>query len=143
METNLLKEEGRLHNLICRRMSMSEDGGGRIFRLRGMMMHYLYAHRGRDVYQRDIEKALHIRRSTAAVALNQMEADGFVVRENVDSDKRLKKIVPTEKLFSVHERVERRIQGFVNMMTKGIDGEDLKVFYKVIDAICLNLEEHQ
>ena len=93
-----------------------------------MMMHYLYAHRGRDVYQRDIEKALHIRRSTAAVALNQMEADGFVVRENVDSDKRLKKIVPTEKLFSVHERVERRIQGFVNMMTKGIDGEDLKVF---------------
>jgi DNA-binding MarR family transcriptional regulator len=62
-----------------------------------------------DVFQRDIEKEFDIRRSTATNALQLMEAKDFIIRQNVQSDARLKKITLTEKGIIVQKIVSEII----------------------------------
>ena len=50
-----------------------------------------------DIYQKDVEKEFQIRRSTATGTLQILEKNGFIRREPVKQDARLKKLVPTDK----------------------------------------------
>ena len=60
-----------------------------------LFLGYLDAHRDRDVYQKDLEATFHIRRSTASGILQIMVRDGLLVREPVEGDARLKRLVLT------------------------------------------------
>ena len=60
-----------------------------------MFLGYLDAHDGQPVYQKDLESAFHIRRSTASGILQIMVRDGLLVREPVEGDARLKRLVLT------------------------------------------------
>ena len=51
----------------------------------------------RDLYQKDIEEEFQIRKSTVTGILKLMEKHGYIYRESVEKDARLKKIVPTPK----------------------------------------------
>ena len=48
-----------------------------------------------DVYQKDIEEEFRIRKSTVTGILKLLEKNGFIRRESVPQDARLKRIVPT------------------------------------------------
>ena len=67
-------------------------------------LRYLDEHKDEDVFQRDIEKVLNVRRSTCTEILNVLERDGYIERHSVNSDKRLKKLVLTAKTstFSIN-----------------------------------------
>jgi DNA-binding MarR family transcriptional regulator len=58
-----------------------------------------------EVYERDIEKEFGIRRSTATQMLNSMESNGLIERISESSDKRLKRIVLTEKAKDFHKTI--------------------------------------
>lgn len=49
------------------------------------------------VFQRDVESAFSLSRSTATGILQLMEKNGLILRESVASDARLKNLIPTEK----------------------------------------------
>lgn len=51
----------------------------------------------REIYQKDIEEEFQIRKSTVTGILQLMEKNGFIYRESVEKDARLKRIVPTKK----------------------------------------------
>ena len=51
----------------------------------------------RDLYQKDIEEEFQIRKSTVTGILKLMESHGYIRRESVKRDARLKRIVPTAK----------------------------------------------
>lgn len=55
---------------------------------------YLASARG-DVFQRDLETALDVRRSTISNVLGLLEKKGYVQRESVSQDARLKKLTLT------------------------------------------------
>ncbi|MCM1365151.1 MAG: MarR family transcriptional regulator [Faecalibacterium sp.] len=95
----------------------------------------------RDVFQRDIEKEFNIRRSTATNILKLMERDGFIVRESVDYDARLKKIVLTQKAHDVHNTVIEKFKTLEKRLSKDISQQDLDVFFSVIDKVNQNLKE--
>ena len=141
MEKSLLKETGRLHNLVCRRVRFGGKEGQRGMKLRGLVMGYLDRNEGRDVFQRDIERELDVRSSTVTVVLNRMESEGVIERTSMASDRRLKKITLTDKA----KRVTKKWNGFVSELEtdllKGITDDELETFYKVLDTICLNLED--
>ena len=65
--------------------------------------------RKRDVFQRDIEEEFDIRRSSVTNVLQILEKNGYVSRESVESDARLKKLVLTEKGCKVDKAVHRTI----------------------------------
>ena len=58
-----------------------------------------------DVLQRDIEALLGIRRSTVSVLIKKMEKDGLLQRVSVESDARVKKILPTEKTLEMYHKL--------------------------------------
>ena len=101
---------------------------------------FLMRHPDQDIFQKDLEKELNIRRSTATEILNVLERDGYIERQSVCGDKRLKKLVPTQKAIDLGTRAMNHIQLMESILEKDISPEDLEVFYRVTDQIKKNLK---
>ena len=69
----------RLEKMMARRRgySAAHQDADRLTGMHGYLIRYLYENRGRDVFQRDIEKAFSISRSTVTVTLQLMEKNGL------------------------------------------------------------------
>lgn len=66
--------------------------------VQGRVMHYILVKcADGPVFQRDVENAFDLSRSTATGILQLMEKNGLILRENMASDARLKSLIPTEK----------------------------------------------
>ena len=101
---------------------------------------FLMRHPDQDIFQKDLEKELNIRRSTATEILNVLERDGYIERQSVCGDRRLKKLVPTQKAIDLGTRAMNHIQLMESILEKDISPEDLEVFYRVTDQIKKNLK---
>ena len=75
----------------------------------------------RDVYQRDVERWMQIRRSSVTAVLQAMERDGFISRCSVEKDARLKRLSATPKGVAYHERIRVSIANFERDLQKGIE----------------------
>lgn len=106
----------------------------------GWIIKYLYDHRDEDVFQRDLETAFSVRRSTVTGMIQLMEKKGLVVREAVESDARLKKIVLTEKAIDLQHNVEETIKRFEAALTQGISQEERDQFFQIMSKIKENLK---
>lgn len=75
------------------------------------VLRYLQDHPGEDVFQKDLEAAFKIRRSTVSRMMELMEQKGLLTRESVGGDARLKRLALTPKaeelLTAVSNGVER------------------------------------
>ena len=88
----------------------------------------------RDIYQKNIEEEFQIRKSTVSGILKLIEKNGFIYRESVKEDARLKRILPTKKAEEhIHETEIR--------MTEGVSEQDLFLCKKVLYQMCQNLAE--
>ncbi|MDY3929036.1 MAG: MarR family transcriptional regulator [Clostridia bacterium] len=101
---------------------------------------YIIENGKKDVFLRDIEKAFMIRRATISKILKSLEEYGYITRESVVSDARLKKIVPTQKAFILHKQMQYGMREKDMSMVNGIDKNDLKTFLDVIHKISENLD---
>lgn len=106
----------------------------------GWVIGYLYDNRDHDVYQRDLETQFSIRRSTATGILQLMEKNELILREPVESDARLKKLVLTEKALDIHKMVEEDRKRTEEQLTKDIDAQELAIFRKVLKQMIRNME---
>ena len=69
-----------------------------------------------DIFQKDIEKQFEIQRSTATSILQLMEKNGYIIRNAVDHDARLKKICVTEKARALHNSIINEITEMENLL---------------------------
>ena len=106
----------------------------------GWVIGYLYDNRDHDVYQRDLETQFSIRRSTATGILQLMEKNELILREPVESDARLKKLVLTEKALDIHKMVEEDRTRTEEQLTKDIDAQELAIFRKALKQMIRNME---
>lgn len=95
----------------------------------------------RDVFQKDIEKRFDIRKSTASEILNLMEKNGLIVRESVDYDGRLRKIVLTDKARELCQMIDAQFEETEKTLTDGIPEKDLDTFFNVIDKMKSNISQ--
>lgn len=108
--------------------------------MHGWIIRYLYENRENDIFQKDIEKNFAIGRSSVTGIIQIMEKKGFIRRESVTHDARLKKVTLTEKGIKSHRRIEELITIQNEKMARGIEEEDLQVFLRVAEQIRANLE---
>ena len=82
----------RLDRKLSRNLTMrvKEAGLDEVTMMHGWIIRYLYHNREKDVYQKDIEKMFSVRRSTVTNLIQLMEKKGYVRRESVAADARLK-----------------------------------------------------
>lgn len=101
---------------------------------------YLYANRDKDIFQRDLEENFSVRRSTVSASLQLMEKKGFILRQSVDNDARLKKIVLTPKALEAQKVFASNMIALQKRLTDGLKTEELNTFFSVIDKLKNKLE---
>ena len=107
---------------------------------RGYILGYLIRHEG-TFYQKDLEKIFSVRRSTMTEILNLMEKKGFIVRAPDETDKRLKRIVPTEEAKRYDKKIREAFDRFENDLTDGLSDEELDAFFAVLTKLGNNLNK--
>ena len=133
----------RLEKLMARQRgySAAHQDADRQTGMHGYLLRYLYENQERDVFQRDIEKAFSISRSSVTVTLQLMEKNGLIRRESVAQDARLKRIVLTQKARDLHRQIEADILAFESNLARGISEEEQEVFLRVAKKMQENLRE--
>ena len=138
---------GRLINMIShqlkRQMCFHEEESELTNMQKRVLHHILFQSLRKDIYQKDIEKEFKIRRSTASGILRLLEKNGFVARENVEWDARLKKLVPTEKAEGVREEILSNIRYVEKILRQGISDQDMETCRRVLEQISANLSGNE
>ena len=131
----------RVDNLIFRRINQFARANGveQATPMHGWIIEYLYRHRDTPVFQRDIEREFSITRSTVTNILQLMERKGYIERQSVPQDARLKKLVLTEEGVRFHENTIlsfKQTDDYVaSLLTEEENAELLRLLNKLRDAL--------
>ena len=131
-----------LSHHLRRRSPVSEGGGELTHMQRHILFYILMESMNREIYQKDVEEEFHIRRSTATGMLQLMEKSGFITRESVPQDARLKKIVPTKKAGRFRTQVQANIARMEQKLADGIPPQDLDTCREVLLHMLGNLTQN-
>ena len=82
-------------------------------------------------------------KSTVTGILQLMEKNGFIYRESVEKDARLKRIVPTKKAEALRPSILSHINESEAQMTQGISKKDVAVCKQVLLQMLQNLSENK
>jgi len=130
---------GREVNIFINRINRIVSNNMSQYGITGSQAHIInYIHdesNKRDVFQRDVEKEFDIRRSSATIALQLMEANGFIMRESVPSDARLKKITLTEKGVFVQKIVRQIIDQSEKSLRDALTKNEFNTLVSVINKL--------
>lgn len=131
----------RINNLIFRKVNQfhRENGVENVTPMHDWIMSYLYWHKEEPVYQRDIEREFSITRSTVTNILQLMERKGYIERQSVPQDARLKRLILTEEGTRIHEKTMQSLHQtdeFVeNLLTPDENAELLRLLNKLREGL--------
>lgn len=108
----------------------------------GCIIGYLAENSDHDVFQKDIEKAFGITRSTASKVINLMKQKGLVERQSVSYDARLKKIVMTDKSKSISHLMAEDMTLVESVLTEGFSLDEKKALYSYLKRMKQNLKSY-
>ena len=92
------------------------------------------------VFQRDVERAFGLSRSTATGILQLMEKNGLILRESVHNDARLKSLVPTEKAAHLDAQIGESLRRTEQRLTRGLSSAQLTLFLQTAAHMSVNLD---
>ena len=127
----------KLSNKI-RRHTNAFSLNGKLSGAQGRILHFILAQTD-DIFQKDIEEEYSLRPSSATEILKKMEQNGLIHREPTSYDGRLKKIIPSEKAIHYQKQVITDLTKLEHDLTKGIDPEQLEIFFQVMEKMLKNL----
>ena len=121
-----------LDNLLFRMLLAysAKAGMDELTMMHGWIIRYLYENREQDIFQKDIEQRFAVGRSTVTNLIQLMEKKGFVKRESVKQDARLKKVILTEKGIASQESFEDIVEHIEEELSEGISEEELHIFIR-------------
>ena len=106
------------------------------------VIYYILVHcQDGPVFQRDVESAFGLSRSTATGILQLMEKKGIIRRESVPSDARLKSLVPTSRAVEVNAEVSVGLEEMERRLTKGLSSGQVQLFREMAAQMLRNLDE--
>lgn len=104
------------------------------------IMEYLMTHVNEDVYQRDLEDVLNLKRATVSGVLQTMEKNNLIERTIDDKDTRTKKIILNEETKEIFIRNKKKLDEIESIITKNISEKELETFSLVIDKMIENMK---
>ena len=115
-------------------------------RTQGWVIGFLADHEDEEIFQRDIEAQMGIRRSTATGILQLMEKNGLITRESVEHDARLKRLVLTPMAKEAHQTIKEVIEQNDRDMLSCLTPEEQDAFFALTDKLMAGLngrENHE
>ena len=105
------------------------------------VMHYILEKSvARPIYQKDVESAFGLSRSTATGILQMMEKSGLIRRESVERDARLKRLVPTEKAACLDAKMKENFIQMERSLAQGIPDDRLDIVQETLKTMSENLD---
>lgn len=104
------------------------------------IMDYILEHK-EEVYQKDLEKALNLRRATVSEVLKTMEKKNLIKREKNSLDARSKKIILLENSKCSHNKIKNNIAQLEETLIENITKEELETFTVVLKKMQYNLKD--
>jgi MarR family transcriptional regulator, transcriptional regulator for hemolysin len=105
----------------------------------GWIIGYLAENADKDIYQKNVEEYFTIARSTASKVLNLMEQKGLIQRQAVAQDKRLKKIVLTEKAWKIKGLMREDSDKMNRILIDGFTDEEVSTLNSYIQRMKENI----
>lgn len=132
----------RVDNQISRRMALEtrKRGIDDITGSNGWILGFLKQNEQREVFQKDVEAEFMLARSTVTAVIKLMEQKGYIRRESVAYDGRLKRLLLTEKGAQAQQQMGSVIADVEAQLVAGISEEELAVFHEVLRKIGKNAE---
>ncbi|NLW53090.1 MAG: winged helix-turn-helix transcriptional regulator [Tissierellia bacterium] len=128
-------------NMFRRNIEYAANESG-ITVVQGRLLHYInVTGKNKEVYQKDIETEFNIRRSSASEMLQKLENKGLIVRLADPKDKRVKKIILTNRGEKLENTVFSQVCNYEKELVKDIPEEKIDIFLEVLDSIKNNLEK--
>ena len=101
---------------------------------------YLYQNRDKEIFQKDIENLLCIRRSTASRMLKSLEEKKIRIRSSVMRDARLKKLSLAKETLTKQNEFHEKVEYIENLLTHGLSDEEITTFINILEKIKANLQ---
>lgn len=146
---DIIRHLAELNNLIHREIAKTkactttdnEQNINAVSHVGKCIIAYLRDHNHIDIFQKDLEEEFQVRRSTMSKALTLLENRGYISREAVSNDRRLKKIVLTDKAESVATNINMYRKNLEEKMVENISAEELTSFKITLEKIKHNLKQ--
>lgn len=132
-----------LDHLLRRQIEafIRENGFDGMTMINGFIIGYLAENEGTDIFQKDIEKQFKVGKSSLAGTLKTMEEKGYIIRQPVPGDTRLKRVCLTDKARTYIQKID---QGHIQMEEKlcqGLTDEEIQTFLQIVRKMQDNLSE--
>ena len=105
------------------------------------IMKYIFENNSKDIYQKDLEKALNLRRATVSEVLATMERKGLIIRSENPNDARSKKIELAQLDNNKKRQMKEQMQQLEQALTQDISKEELLTFSLVLRKMQNNIKE--
>ena len=132
-----------LDNLLMRRMvaDSAKYGIDEATILHGWIIGYLYDNQDREIFQKDVETEFSLARSSVTCIVKLMEKKGYITRESVSYDARLKKLCLTQKGEELNQRTRCNIDKLENELCDRLTQEELQQFLTISRKLKSSLTE--
>lgn len=100
---------------------------------------YIIDNEDHDVFQKDLEKLLGLRRSTVSGILRTMEKYNYIEKSTNVNDARVKKVTLTNQTKNIFLERKKKLLELEKNLTKNINKDELEVFYSVINKMKNNI----
>lgn len=127
----------RIHivsNQIKRRMDREMSKYG-LTHSQNTILTYLAKSQHKDIFQRDIEEEFDIRRSSVSSILTHLEEKGYVSRQSVDYDARLKKLNITPKGLETVGKLYSVVIDFEKNVENALSEEEINSLFSTLDKL--------
>lgn len=133
-----------IYTLSCKlrkRMNSNVQSLG-LTSVQSRIIHYILVRYAEGpVFQRDVEKAFGMSRSTATCILQLMVKNGLLVREHVADDARLKSLIPTDRAARLDTQIEDALRQDEQRLTRGLSREQIAQFVDTAARMAANLDD--
>ncbi len=108
-----------------------------------IIMDYILTHQDEDIYQKDLENILHLRRATVSGVLQTMEKHELVERVLCKKDVRCKKIILKKKAKLMFDSKKRDFLKLEEILKKDLSEEEINNFCHIIQSMQKNINEYE
>lgn len=105
------------------------------------IMKYIFENNSKDIYQKDLEKALNLRRATVSEVLATMERKGLIIRSENPNDARSKKIELAQLDNNKKRQMKEQMQQLEQLLIQDISKEELLTFSLVLRKMQNNIKK--
>ncbi len=105
------------------------------------IMGYIIEHENEEIYQKDLERVLGLRRATVSGVLQTMEKYNLIERITDSQDTRTKKIILKKEAKMKFLQHKNELDNIEKIALKDISEDEIKVFCEIIKKMKNNIEK--